>query len=103
MHSRLADLTAKDKAKKLLEKAKNELESFTYDMGDKLSQEIYEKCSTEEEREKLRVLLSEASDWLYEQEEDTKKEVRRQSQGRGLFRNMRLDENAGYKYFLLCT
>ena len=33
---RLSDLTARDKEKVLLEKAKNELESFIYDMGDKL-------------------------------------------------------------------
>ena len=75
MICRLADLTAKDKEKKLLEKAKNELESFVYETMDKLSQEIYEKCSTEEEREKYNTLLSEASDWLYEQEEDAPKEV----------------------------
>lgn len=72
---KLADLTAKDKEKKLLEKAKNELESFVYETMDKLSQEIYEKCSTEEEREKYSTLLSEASDWLYEQEEDAPKET----------------------------
>lgn len=71
---KLADLTAKDKEKKLLEKAKNELESFVYETLDRLSQEVYEKCSTEEEREKYSKLLSEASDWLYEQEEDTPKE-----------------------------
>ncbi|XP_053408991.1 hypoxia up-regulated protein 1-like isoform X2 [Mercenaria mercenaria] len=71
---KLADLTAKDKEKKLLEKAKNELESFVYDTMDKLSQEMYERCSTEEEREKYNKMLSEASDWLYEQEEDTPKE-----------------------------
>lgn len=73
--NRLADLTAKDKEKKLLEKAKNELESYIYDAQDKLSQDVYEKCSTEEEREKYSGLLSEASDWLYEVEEDTPKQV----------------------------
>ena len=39
-------------------------------------QEIYEQCSTEEQREKLGQKLSEASDWLYELEEDADKEVR---------------------------
>ena len=72
---RLSDLTAKDKEKKLLEQAKNELEAFIYDMGDKLTQELYEKCSTEEERESINKHLADASDWLYDQEEDTKKEV----------------------------
>jgi len=73
--SRLADLTAKDLDKNLLEKAKNELESYVYEAQDRLSRDIYEKCSTEENRETLRTLLSEASDWLYEQEEETPKQV----------------------------
>ena len=72
---RLSDLTAKDKEKQLLEKAKNELESFIYDMGDKLTQELYEKCSTEKERESINKNLGDASDWLYDQDDDTKKEV----------------------------
>ena len=58
-----------------MEKAKNELESFIYDMGDKLTQELYEKCSTEEERESINKNLGDASDWLYDQDDDTKKEV----------------------------
>ena len=33
------------------------------------------ECSTEEQREKITGKLSEASDWLYEQEEDTEREV----------------------------
>ncbi|KAL4229247.1 Hypoxia up-regulated protein 1 [Mactra antiquata] len=71
---KLADLTAKDKEKKLLEKAKNELEAYIYETMDKLNQELYEKCSKEEERESLNLKLSEASDWLYEQEDDTPKQ-----------------------------
>ncbi|XP_063441737.1 hypoxia up-regulated protein 1-like isoform X3 [Mytilus trossulus] len=75
MRKKLAELTTKDKAKKLLEKSKNDLEAFIFDMSDKLTQEMYEKCSTEAEREKLTKLLSEASDWMYDQEEDAKAEV----------------------------
>ncbi|VDI13919.1 Hypothetical predicted protein [Mytilus galloprovincialis] len=75
MRKKLAELTAKDKAKKVLEKSKNDLEAFIFDMNDKLTQEMYEKCSTEAEREKLTKLLSEASDWMYDQEEDAKAEV----------------------------
>ena len=71
----MSDLTARDKEKVLLEKAKNELESFIYDMGDKLTQELYEKCTTAEEREAISKNLADASDWLYDQEEGTKKEV----------------------------
>lgn len=74
MKKKLADLTARDNDRKALEKAKNELEAFVYEMTDRLSQKTYEKCSTEEEREKLRTMLQEASDWLYEVEEGTPKE-----------------------------
>lgn len=58
-----------------LAKVKNELESFIFDTQDKLYQEIYEKCSTDEEREKIRTKFSEVSDWLYEQEEDAERKV----------------------------
>ena len=68
---RIEELRAKDIEKHLLAKAQNELESFTVEAQDKLYQEIYEKCSTEEEREKIRVAMSEASDWIYEQDEKT--------------------------------
>ena len=57
--------------KHLLQKAQNELESFTVEAQDRLYQAIYEKCSTEAEREKIRTAMSEASDWLYEQDEHT--------------------------------
>lgn len=72
---RLAELTAKDKEKKLLEKAKNDLEAYIYDMSDKLSDEDHEKCSTSTEREEYSKLFAEAGEWMYEQEEDAKKEV----------------------------
>ena len=58
-----------------LEKAKNELESYIFDTQDKLTQEVYEACSTEEERSSIMQQLSEASDWLYEQPDDAKKDV----------------------------
>ncbi|XP_035828013.1 hypoxia up-regulated protein 1 [Aplysia californica] len=70
---RLSDLRAADKAKVELEKAQNELEAFIFDFQDKLSQGPHEKCTTEEEREKLNKMFSEASDWLYEQPDDAKK------------------------------
>lgn len=69
-------LRKKDKEKADLEKAKNELEGFIFDTQDKLSQEQYEICSTEEERQNILQQLSEASDWLYDQPEGTKKEVK---------------------------
>jgi len=71
----MADLTARDVEKKQLEKAKNELEAFVYEWTDRLSRPEYEACSTMEEREEWLAALSSASDWLYEQEEDTPKGV----------------------------
>merc|ERR1712002_939376 len=69
----LNELDEKDNEKLLLEKAKNDLETFIIDSKDKLWQENYEKCSTEEERETLREKLNEADDWLYEADSDTLK------------------------------
>ncbi len=54
---------------------KNELEGFIFDGQDKMDQETYQKCSTEEERDTIRSAMSEASDWLYEQEESTERKV----------------------------
>ncbi|XP_055866156.1 hypoxia up-regulated protein 1-like isoform X2 [Biomphalaria glabrata] len=70
---RLSELRKIDKEKMELEKAKNELESFIFDLQDKLSQDLHMKCTTEEEREKINAQLSEASDWLYDQTPETKK------------------------------
>lgn len=75
MKKKLSDLTAKDKEKKQLEKSKNDLEGFIFDMSDKLTWEVYVKCSKETERENLSKLLSEASDWMYDQDENTKMEA----------------------------
>ena len=68
---RIEGLRQKDVEKQEQQKVQNELESFTVEAQDRLYQEVYEKCSTEEEREKIRTAMSEASDWLYEQDEKT--------------------------------
>lgn len=73
--NRLADLTKQDQEKLLLQKAKNELESFIFETRDKLYRDEYEKCSVEEERESLRSKLMEAEDWQYEQEDSAGKDV----------------------------
>uniref|UniRef100_A0A0B7AHG5 Hypoxia up-regulated protein 1 n=1 Tax=Arion vulgaris TaxID=1028688 RepID=A0A0B7AHG5_9EUPU len=70
---KLTDLRKLDHAKIELEQSKNDLESFIFDFQDKLGQGPHEKCSTEDEREKLFTLLSETSDWLYEHSADAKK------------------------------
>ena len=72
---RIKDLKKKDDDKLLLAKATNDLESFVIDTQDKLYQEDYEKCSTEDERTEIRSNLSAASDWLYEQDETVERKV----------------------------
>ena len=67
--NRLKALTEADRAKVELEKAQNELESFIFDMTDKLGLESgpHVECSSPQEKEKWIKELSAASDWLYEQ------------------------------------
>jgi len=49
------------------ETALNELQSFTFDLNDKLEQDEYIAASTEEERTKMREVCSVVSDWLDEE------------------------------------
>merc|ERR550532_527617 len=72
---KLKDLRKKDKEKIELEKAKNDLESFIVDTQDRLYRDEYEQCSSEEERAKYVAAMSEASDWLYEQDFDTERKA----------------------------
>uniref|UniRef100_A0A0K2TA14 Hypoxia up-regulated protein 1 n=1 Tax=Lepeophtheirus salmonis TaxID=72036 RepID=A0A0K2TA14_LEPSM len=65
--AKLRALDKKDDEKRERENAQNTLESFVIDMKDKLYQELYEKSSTEEEREKISNKLSEVSDWIDEE------------------------------------
>ena len=61
-----------DHDKALAERANafNDLESFVVDIQSKLGEELYEKSSTEEEREKIMAKCSELSDWLYDEYTD---------------------------------
>ena len=70
---RISDLRKKDQEKRELEAARNDLETYIFDVQDKLYQEMYEACSKEEERESLRSELADASDWLYDQDGEGKK------------------------------
>ncbi|XP_041471131.1 hypoxia up-regulated protein 1-like [Lytechinus variegatus] len=69
--NKLKELQRKEEERVEREQALNSLESFIFDAQDRLYNEDYEKCSTEEKREDIRSKLSEASDWLYDQEPDT--------------------------------
>ncbi|XP_030834647.1 hypoxia up-regulated protein 1-like [Strongylocentrotus purpuratus] len=68
--NKLKQLRKKEEERYEREQALNNLESFIFGAQDKLYDEDYEKCSTEESREEMRATLSEASDWLYDQEPD---------------------------------
>lgn len=67
----LDDLRKRDEEKDLLEKTKNEIESFVFDAQDKLEQKNYKLCSTEDERIAIKEKLVSVSDWLMEQEDST--------------------------------
>jgi len=64
--AKLEVLNAADRERVARETALNELQSFVFDLNDKLYQEEYESASTEEEREKMRTECSAVSDWLDE-------------------------------------
>jgi len=62
----LKEYEEKDKIRYETENAKNDLESFIYDVKDKLYDELVIQFSTEEERQTLSDTMSQAGDWLYD-------------------------------------
>jgi hypoxia up-regulated 1 len=66
----LADINARIEAKREKEREKNNVESYVYDTRDKLETEDILRVSTEEQREKFQLELSNAGDWLYEEGRD---------------------------------
>ncbi|ELT93277.1 hypothetical protein CAPTEDRAFT_179511 [Capitella teleta] len=72
---KLAEMRKKDEQKKKLMAITNEIEAFIFTAQDNIYQEPYEKCSTEEQREVIRSTMSEASDWLFDQDDDTELKV----------------------------
>lgn len=63
-----------DKLVKDTEDKKNELESFIYELREKVDG-IYDEFSSEEEKEKIRAKCTDTEDWLYEDGEDATKAV----------------------------
>jgi hypothetical protein len=63
---KLLELEAQDEVKAAKERVLNSLETAVIDTKDKLYQEMYEKSSTEEEREKIFAKCTELSDWIDE-------------------------------------
>ncbi|KAL7627360.1 adenyl-nucleotide exchange factor sse1 [Parahypoxylon ruwenzoriense] len=69
-----AAMVMEDKLVADTEDKKNELETYIYDMRNKLDDQ-YADFASEEEKDKLRSKLSESEDWLYEEGEDATKAV----------------------------
>merc|ERR550525_853983 len=65
--AKLAALDKADKERVEKETALNELQSFNFDLGDKIYQEEHEAASTEAEREAIQAEVSKISDWLDEE------------------------------------
>ncbi|KAI0844740.1 heat shock protein Hsp88 [Daldinia vernicosa] len=69
-----AQMLMEDKLVADTEEKKNELETYIYDLRNKLDDQ-YADFASEEEKEKLRAKLTELEDWLYEEGEDATKAV----------------------------
>lgn len=67
-HVKLADLKRKDQERVMLEEAKNRVESYIYQIKNKLidDEDNIAKVSTEEQREELRKLAEDGEEWLYD-------------------------------------
>ncbi|KAL0969063.1 hypothetical protein UPYG_G00222200 [Umbra pygmaea] len=63
-----------DKLEKDRNDAKNAVEEYVYDLRDKLCS-IYDKYTTEEESNRLTLMLEDTENWLYEEGEDKDKQV----------------------------
>merc|ERR1712150_232912 len=64
---KLDKLDEVDRIKRERETTLNDLESFVLKVKEKLYEEIYEKSSTEDEREKIQEKCTELSDWIDEE------------------------------------
>ncbi|KAF3061322.1 Heat shock protein hsp88 [Daldinia childiae] len=69
-----ASMLMEDKLVADTEEKKNELETYIYDLRNKLDDQ-YADFASEEEKEKLRTKLTQSEDWLYEDGEDATKAV----------------------------
>ncbi|KAI1142094.1 heat shock protein Hsp88 [Hypoxylon sp. FL0543] len=69
-----AAMLMEDKLVADTEEKKNELETYIYDLRNKLDDQ-YADFASEEEKEQLRAKLTESEDWLYEEGEDATKAV----------------------------
>ncbi|KAK9721782.1 lumenal Hsp70 protein [Basidiobolus ranarum] len=68
--ARIKVMDGEDAIRREREESRNKLESFIYSVPDFLEKELVVKVSTEEQRNNLQSTVSEASEWLWENEED---------------------------------
>ena len=73
--NKLKAIKEKEKEKKKRAAAINSLEAFIFDTKDKLTQSDFVKCSTEEEREKIKNKLDEADMWLSDADDSVETKV----------------------------
>jgi len=71
---RMASFDASDRNRKLREEALNTLEAYTYKARDLIEDEGFVKASTEQERTKIEEKFKNASDWLYGDGVDARRE-----------------------------
>jgi heat shock protein 4 len=71
---REAAMVMEDKLVADTEEKKNELETYIYDLRNKLDDQ-YAEFASDEEKEKIREKLSASEDWLYDEGDDTTKAV----------------------------
>eukprot|EP00063_Salmo_salar_P091415 XP_014066250.1 PREDICTED: heat shock 70 kDa protein 4L-like isoform X1 [Salmo salar] len=69
-----SQMIVQDKLEKERNDAKNAVEEYVYDLRDKLCG-IYEKYTTEEDSNRLTMMLEDTENWLYEEGEDQDKQV----------------------------
>lgn len=71
IYDQLKALDEVEAAQRLLVESQNDLESFIYDKQDKLHLEGYTEYLSDEKRDELSAVFSEASDWLWDVEDPT--------------------------------
>ena len=73
--TKLQTIKEKEKEKRKRAAAINNLEAFIFDNRDKLTQDEFVKCSTEEEREKIKNKLDEVDMWLSDADDSVETKV----------------------------
>ena len=73
--SKLQLIKEKEREKRNKAAAINNLEAFIFDTRDRLSQDDFVKCSSEDEREQISAKLSEADNWLMDADNSVETKV----------------------------